>query len=181
MSNRMAYTKPQAMLFTDAYTSSSAGYIPSGTEFQDFIILSDHSRSEIDVKPERIENRKRMINGTMRSYHIADKNTYSTSWEMLPSRAYDQEPVFDANGIPTAGSLVVYTADGGAGGWDLVSWYESHPGPFWLLLSYDADVAYGQTNKYVKAVRVMFSDFNHSVQKRGITDLWNVSLAVEEV
>lgn len=179
MSNRMAYSRPQAMLWTDAYTTSSAGYIPVGTEYTDFIILSDHSRGEIQIGSERIENRKRMINGTMRSYHIADKKSYQTSWDLLPSRAFDQAPAFDANGLSTAPGIVSYTADNGAGGQDLVSWYESHPGPFWMLLSYD-DVVYGTFNKYTTAVKVFFADFEHSVVKRGVTDLWDISVTLEE-
>lgn len=179
MTNRMEYSRPQAMLWTDAYTSSSAGYIPTGIEYTDFIILSDHGRGDIDISPDRIENRKRMINGTMRSYHIADKNTYKTSWDMLPSRAFDQAPAFDVNGLSTVPGLVSYTTDSGAGGQDMLSWYQSHIGSFWLLLSYDTAV-YGSPAKYTKAVKVFFADFSHAVVKRGETDLWDISVALEE-
>ena len=53
-----------------------------------FLILSDHNRGELQFSPIRIEQRQRTVNGRMRSYHIAAKLTISTSWDMLPSRSF---------------------------------------------------------------------------------------------
>jgi hypothetical protein len=116
MQNRWAYTRPQAIAWSNNSGSVSGGIVvPQGNEFEDFIILSDDNRAEINITPTRIENRRRMINGTMRSYHIADKNVYSVNWENLPSRSFNGDPSFGDTGIKAAG-LTQYTSDGGAGG-----------------------------------------------------------------
>ena len=89
---RKKYRRPQAMMWSDLPPVTSNGFlVPDGFEVNaatpgdDFLVLSDHNRKDISFKPERIEKRERMINGRMRSYHIADKMTISTSWDMLPS------------------------------------------------------------------------------------------------
>ena len=82
MQNRVQYARPQAMLWSDnPGTLVEGSYYPDNAEYdagsgiEAFIILSDHNRGAIDVKPNRIEQRQRMINGRMRSYHVADKLT----------------------------------------------------------------------------------------------------------
>jgi hypothetical protein len=163
------------------------------TPNRQFLILSDDNRSEIDFRPVRIEKRERMINGRMRSYHIADKLDISVSWNMLPSRAYDSFADFDANGKanmqPTISrpNPLEFTTDGGAGGVELLDWYENHKGSFWVYLAYDKytnfeDDTFKNVNKYNEIVEVFFSDFNYSVVKRsGLNfDFWNVSLTLEE-
>ena len=104
-----------------------------------FIILSDHNRSPIDFKPIRIEQKQRMINGRMRSYHNSDKMVISTSWAMLPSRAFSSRANFNqSTGISEyTDTADQYTADGGAGGSEMYKWYKDHTGPFWVFLSYD--------------------------------------------
>jgi hypothetical protein len=216
MSNRRlrgpAAGRPQAMVWADeAPTVTGEGYlIPVGYELgsnetgltaqqleQSFIILSDHNRSEINVSNERIEQRQRMANGTMRSFFIADKLTIDTSWSMLPSRSFSSIPNFnqanastslsqkspDADGL---GPETQYTVDGGAGGIDLLNWYENHKGPFWVLLGYDKYSTFtGNKNLrgYSEARQMFVSSFNYSVVKRGGNnfDMWNVSVTLEEV
>ena len=175
--------------------------VPEGTALEDmdqFIILSDDNRSPLDFSIERLEKRERTINGRMRSYHIADKLSLSVSWDMLPSRSGNSKPMFDANGKPittfTRNSQVTpfesYTTDGGAGGAEILDWYETHSGSFWAYLSYDKypnfgtdDSAYQNLNKYSQIIEVFFSDFKYSVEKRGGSnyDFWNVSFSLEEV
>ena len=93
---RKQYARPQAMLF-----SNNPGFIvngkrlPEGDEFDDFIILSDDNRAPIQINNQRIERRDRMVNGRMRSYHIADKLRFSTDWSNLPSRAFNVIPEFE--------------------------------------------------------------------------------------
>ena len=228
MAGRKVWNRPQAMLWADAApTVNEDGIlIPVGYEINSdifgltssdlqnrFLITSDHNRESIDVSIERIEQRQRMANGTMRSYHIADKLKVSTSWNLLPSRSsftsanFDQEtgkPAYPTSediqrpyNLDTyyADKSLQYTADGGAGGGELLDWYENHRGPFWVLLSYDkynnfADGNYedntqqrSRTSEYVEAVQMYLSDFQYSVVKRGSTkfDLWNVSITLEEV
>jgi hypothetical protein len=207
MLGRKKYQRPQAMLWSNNSGTLVDGlYVPNGLEINSnpglitdedlldqFLILSDDGRGPIEFKPTRIENRKRMVNGRMRSYHIADKLTISTSWEMLPSRSYYLRPDFSQS---TGKSEYAnnrsqeYTTDGGAGGVDLVSWYENHKGSFWVFLAYDKysvfgddDAAYAHLGKYNQLIEMFISDFSYSVVKRGGTthDFWNISVTLEEV
>jgi hypothetical protein len=188
--NRWKYARPQAIAWANNSGSVNNGLlVPGGNELEDFIILSDHNRGEIAIGQNRIENRKRMINGTMRSYHIADKLNISLDWEMLPSRSYSDNPNFNVIGNASSG-LTEYTADGGAGGADIVSWYESNPGSFYMFMSYDRhDKFAGQIDRfdhlhqYNDVIEVYFSSFSFNVVKRGGSnhDFWNVSLSLEEV
>lgn len=290
--NRKKYGRPQAMLWSDNPGTLVNGlYVPSGFEIDanvpegadpdlidQFIFLSDHNRSPLDFSIERIEQRERMINGRMRSYHVDDKISISTSWDMIPSRAFKQKPNWEsdfrqayvmdvhpgtpeegkitydivgidnpfniddvvdisgtnltgynlknatilditedngvhqiviagtANGTYSSGGLITmsgvglsdikdnfefqYTVDGGAGGLDLLQWYENHPGSFWVFLAYDKFTNYGRDgleaykhlDQYNEVVEMYISDFSYTVEKRGgIYDLWNVSISLEEV
>lgn len=209
MLGRVKWARPQALLFSnDPGTLSNGIFVPQGTtEGSDFIILSDHNRSEISMSQQRIENRLRTINGTMRSYHTADKINLSTSWNMLPSRSYsndvtyggsgqpvygNEDQVYTENGLPSPYSAVTntteYTADGGAGGVELLEWYENHPGPFYVYLAYDKYTnfntnKYQHLNQYSQVLHMYFSSFDYNVAKRGATnfDMWNVNLSLEEV
>jgi len=214
---RKKYSRPQAMLWADnqgtlaAYNGQNY-YVPTGNEVNaatgtgDFLILSDDNRSPIEFAQQRIENRRRTVNGRMRSYHIADKLQISLSWEMLPSRSFSNDPNFNVTtGKPTstgytgltkavpdtAGNyLYQYTTDGGAGGAEILDWYENNKGSFWVYLSYDkhpnfegvAQGEYANLGKYSQVIEMFISDFSYSVQKRGGTnfDFWNISVTLEE-
>ena len=211
MSGRKKYSRPQAMLFADNPGTKVDGfYIPDGNEVGsstafaatngEFLILSDDNRSAIDFNSVRIEKRERMINGRMRSYHIADKLEINTSWNMLPSRAYDTKAAFNSSGNANMQATVArpnpleFTTDGGAGGVELLNWYDNHKGSFWVYLAYDkytnfedtdssaVDNRFNNVNKYNEVIEVFFSNFNYSVVKRsGLNfDFWNVSLTLEE-
>ena len=247
---RKAYGKPQAMIWADNpgdVVQSGADYdeigvvTPKGNEGTNFIILSDHNRSSISIDRMRIENRVRMISGGMRSYYTDDKANISVSWNLLPSRAYQEKVVVDENGkvgkredvsnllVPTnpysqepylsnslpededdprydpnfpenvynAGVGVFpvseYTADGGVGGIDMLEWYRNTIGPMWVFLAYDKYrydkdtdqnlMNNGITNdyRYSERIQMFFSSFNYSVEKRGLYDMWNISVSLEEV
>ena len=218
LAGRKKYSRPQGMLWADnsgtLSTNEATGksyYVPTGNEINaasgsgDFLILSDDNRSPIDFSPLRIESRKRTVNGRMRSYHIADKLQISLSWDMLPSRSFSNDPNFNTNtGQPTttgytgltkavpdtAGNyLYQYTTDGGAGGAEILDWYENNKGSFWVYLSYDkyanfesrAD-KYAHLAEYSQVIEMYIADFNYSVVKRGGTnfDFWNISVTLEE-
>jgi hypothetical protein len=205
LTGRRRYTRPQGILWANnAGTLSNGLYVPTGVEvgastaetdpnlLDQFIILSDHNRGDMQFNTQRIEQRQRTINGRMRSYHIADKLTMSVSWNMLPSRGYSGLPSFNSTtGVsPSEGSTAEYTADGGAGGVELLDWYETHQGPFFMYLAYDKytnldgqNYKYTGLNRYNQIIQVYFADFNYSVVKRGATnhDLWNISVTLEEV
>jgi hypothetical protein len=206
ITGRRRYQRPQAILWSDnAGTLANGLYVPNGYEvgadvpggtnenlIDQFIILSDHNRGEMSFSPQRIEQRQRTINGRMRSYHIADKMQISVSWTLLPSRSFYQNAEFDPDtGIsPYQNNTQEFTTDGGAGGVEILDWYNSHPGPFWMYLAYDKysnfgddNTAFGNLNKYNEIIQVYFSDFSYSVVKRGGNnfDLWNISVTLEEV
>ena len=197
MTNKKQYARPQAIFFSENSGETSNGvYVPSGYELNNtsstdgsFMILSDHGRGTLDFGFQRIENRQRMVNGRMRSYWIADKRTLSVSWDMLPSRSYSSDPNFDnTTGLPTS-VVDEYTVDGGAGGAELLDWYEKHYGTFYVFLAYDKftefgrnDAAYTHLAQYQEVLEMYITDFTYSVQKRGGTnfDMWNISITLEE-
>jgi hypothetical protein len=156
-------------------------------ENDQFIIPTDHNRSEISIVKNRLANRNRMINGDSRAYHFADKIALSTSWSMVPSRSYSGDMEWNLAGQKDL-SLTEYTVDGGAGGVQLVEWYENHPGAFWVFLSYDNYVnfdtdRYDHLDQYSQVKKMYFASFDYAIVKRGATnhDLWNVSVTLEEV
>jgi hypothetical protein len=278
--NRQKYGRPQAMLWSEDYVAPATSgdhLTPPGFEYgsdalaanQSFLILSDHNRSDISIATERIQNRRRMINGRMRSFHVADKVKISTSWNMLPSRrsaeysnfrsvftapitsavgngqsieyiatgrsirliageyvsiaglsvsGYNQtnarvesvtesgdNTIFTINSTATGTSTYTnaavtttatkpnyisadeYTVDGGAGGADLLDWYENHTGPFYVYLSYDKpqnfNGEYDRLNEYSEVIEMYIADFSYNVISRGADnyDFWNVSVTLEEV
>jgi len=213
MQGRRKYQRPQAMLWADNPGTLVNGlYVPNGFEigathgsetdeslFDQFIILSDDNRGNINFRPNRIEKRERMINGRMRSYHIADKITIDVSWQMLPSRSF----YIPADFNPTTGKSefsgsrgmpgmvdAEYTTDGGAGGVEMLDWYENHKGSFWVYLAYDKysnfgkdEAAYGHLAQYNEIIEMYFSSFTYNVVKRGGSnhDFWDISVTLEEV
>ena len=205
LTGRRRYQRPQALLWSENPGTLVDGvYLPDGYEVQgnfagstdpdlinQFLILSDHNRGELNFTPTRIEQRQRTINGRMRSYHIADKLTMSVSWNNLPSRSYYQDAGFLSTGLsPEKKTTSEFTADGGAGGVELLDWYENHTGPFWMFLAYDKYSNFGKTDadyahlaQYNQIIQVYIADFNYSVVKRGGSnhDLWNISVTLEEV
>ena len=208
MTGRKKYQRPQGILWSNnAGTLSNGLYVPNGYEvgaeipentdqdlIDQFLVLSDHNRSDMSFTNQRIEQRQRTINGRMRSYHIADKITFSVSWQNLPSRAYYKDAGFNSSGIsPYKNQTGEFTVDGGAGGVELLRWYQEHQGPFWMFLAYDRydnfgpteedpDAAYTHLNQYNEIVEVYFSNFDYSVVKRGQNnfDFWNINVTLEE-
>lgn len=188
LTGRQPYRRPEALLFADSPPTVDANgfYVPYGVEGVNFIVVSDHNRKPIDFKTQRIEKRERTVNGRMRSYHVADKMTISTSWDNLPSRAFGTDPAFNTSTGAT--SAKPWTVDGGAGGGELLEWYENHTGSFWVFLAYDkhnnfSTSEYSHMNQYNQVIEMFISDFSYTVNKRGAAtyDLWNVSLSLEEV
>lgn len=185
---RKVYKRPQALCFADNPGTVQGGIIvPDGTEFSNFIILSDHNRSGISIAPDRIGSRKRAINGRMRAYWIADKLTIAVSWKDLPSRGWPTSPEINpTTGINLANYSDKFTVDGGAGGNELLQWYRGFQDSFWVYLAYDRYPTMGAFDKlgqYNEVVEMFFADFSYDVTKRGGTnmDLWDIDLKLEEV
>jgi hypothetical protein len=201
MQSRKKYNRPSGMLWSENSGTLIDGlYIPYGLEvgadstgetdqniLNQFLMLTDDNRSPLDFSDERIEKRERMINGRMRSYHIADKMKLSTSWTMIPSRSHSDIPNFNTEtGLSPHKS---YTTDGGAGGADMLEWYDGHKGSFWVFLAYDrkdifrgTENSYDKLSQYNELIEMFISSFTYSVEKRGTNfDYWNVSVTLEEV
>ena len=207
LAGRKKYSRPQALLFSDNSGTLVSGpngltHVPSGYEIGTdptqveslanglFLILSDHNRSPIDIKHNRLEQRERTINGKMRSFFIADKISLSLSWQNLPSRSFDNTINFNTSTGKEESGLKRYTVDGGAGGNELLNWYLESPGSFYLFLAYDKynafqgqDNVMGRLNEYQEVKEVVISDFSYNVNKRGSNthDLWDVTISLEEV
>lgn len=198
---RKKYYRPSGMLWSENTGTLKNGlYVPNGYEIgvdpesvedqsllDQFLLITDDNRQPLEFSEERIEKRERMINGRMRSYHIADKLKLSTSWSMIPSRSHANVPTFDT--ITGTSPHKSYTTDGGAGGADMLEWYDSHKGSFWVFLAYDrkgifkgTPEPYDHLQQYNQLIEMFISDFSYSVEKRGTKfDYWNVSVSLEEV
>jgi hypothetical protein len=122
--------------------------------------ITDHNRSGLSVDVERIETAKRMANGTMRKYVVADKRTFSCSWEMLPNSS-------------------AFTIDGFAGADEIENFYNLNKGAFTLTLTYKRTA--GELNHPDESFNVMFTDFSKKLDKRGKFDFYDVDVTMEEV
>ena len=207
MAGRQRYSRPQGMLWSEnpGFLENGA-YVPQGYEIgaaapegtsssllDQFIVLSDDNRGPMNFSTNRIERRERTINGRMRSYHIADKLSLSVAWQSLPSRSYLTDPDFSpSTGLSQYANVLnsEFTSDGGAGGVELLDWYEQHQGPFWVFLSYDKYSNFGKDaadfqklNQYSQLIEMYIADFSYSVTKRGGTnyDFWDINVTLEEV
>lgn len=114
--------------------------------------LSEHNRGEVKIDVKRIENSKRMHNGTLRKVVIADKLEWSVSWDGIPDQ--------DAK-----------TVDGKMGGKSMESFYLANPGVFTLVV-----VNSGTPTTY----NAVITDFSKTIVKRGTAELWNIDMTIEE-
>jgi hypothetical protein len=82
--------------------------------------VTDHNRSPLAISINRIENSKRTANGTLRKSFIADKHSFSMSWDMVPNTK-------------------TYTVDRGLGAGDIYDFYRNNTGPFNLTVTQTLD------------------------------------------
>lgn len=116
--------------------------------------LSEHSRSPLAISYERIAQNVRTANGTLRRFFVADKRSFSLSWDMIPGLAAD-------------------TVDGFAGAKDLETKFSSTTGSVTMTINY------GQGSP--ENVTVMVEGFSIELQKRWDYDWYNVSIDLVEV
>lgn len=117
--------------------------------------VSDHGRAPLEVSPERIERKDRMVRGTLRKYVVDQKRTWTTSWKDLPT-------------------LKAEVVDNGMTGPEMKDFVDSTPGPFTVTFRD------GPGNQTIATV--MISDFSYTVNKRGtLNDFWDVDVTLEEV
>jgi hypothetical protein len=169
--------RPALMILTDQEPTENNAVEGSWnigtTAGTDYIFLTDDNRSPLGVTIERIEFRKRMINGRMRTYHVVDKKSFSVSWSELPSSNV---------------GISEYQVNGNqawASGKKMKEWYDDHNNSFWLLLIYDTPDPEGTGNiplRYkIEKYNVFFESFDYTISKRGsMYDHWEVSMALVE-
>jgi len=136
-----------------------------------WVKLSEHNRQPLSLEHNRIEKSQRMSNGTLRKFFIADKKSFSTSWEMLPS----------FSGL---------TVDGGLGAVDLQEFYSSVG-----INPFNIKIVYGQKMDGLNKVNreeyysVNFTSCSFSVIKRNVKgattdpaqEFWSASISMEQV
>lgn len=116
---------------------------------------SDHSRSDLSEDTERIGTADRMANGRLRSFFVADKRSWSVSWDSIP--APDE-----------------MTADGKQGGKAIEEFYKTTRGDFLMRLTHkDSDLD--------EIVPVMFKSFSKDIVARGSYDMWDISVSLDEI
>lgn len=171
------WTRPALMIFSEEEpvpVNAAAGQWNLGTAGSDFLYLTDDSRSELQINIDRIETKKRMINGRMRAYHVADKKTFSVTWRDLPSLTSQiSEKQFNSG-----------SGTGWASAQEMLTWYKNHTDSFYLTLVYDTPSASASIPlKYsLEYYNVFFDNFDYSIKKRGNqTDLWDISMSLVEV
>jgi hypothetical protein len=135
------------------------------------IKLSEHNRQPVQLSTNRIEKVQRMSNGSLRKFYIADKETISLSWTMLPS-------------------FSTFTVDGGYGAMDLKNFYNGAAakasGALSGKASFDVLISYGGTTT---TKEMIFGSCSFEIVKRNVKEktadtaqeFWNVSLTLEEV
>lgn len=128
-----------------------------------WVKISDHGRSPLSISVERIENKQRMADGTLRRYVVSKKRTFDCSWENFP----DRDGAFLANGQ--------------AGQW-MEDFHNDQDSSFRMRLRSGEDQGKATTDASIEEVNVMIVDFSKEVVKRGPAfDLWTIDISLEEV
>lgn len=165
------WMRPALMILSDnqpVASNAASGQWDLGASY---LYLTDDSRSDLQVSLERIEYKKRMINGRMRSYHVADKKTFAVGWRDLPSAKSEISEIrFSA--ATNFGSCQ-----------QMLDWHKNHTDSFYLTLVYDTPSASAIPLRFrLETYNVFFDDFSYVIKKRGAThDLWDISMTLVEV
>lgn len=172
------WLRPSLIIFSQNQpvvgTGGNAGKYDLGTNY---LYLTDDGRDALSVDPQRIEYKQRMLNGRMRSYYVADKRNFTTSWRNLPSRSQDSNRKYISEYEKRTTSIKY------AAGQEIKDWYETYTGDFWMMLVYDGgENTQTDLTKQVEIYNVFFEDFSFTVVKRGqFHDLWDVDITLVEV
>ncbi len=128
--------------------------------------ISDHGRDPLDINTERIENKHRLANGTLRRYVVAKKRTIQISWSNLPNN--DDSGDFLANGED--------------GDW-MQGFHDDNDGAFYVRLrkGSDVDIAVEDEDE-IETLTMMITEFSKAITKRGPScDLWDLDITLDEV
>ena len=143
-------------------------YLPRGSLIQiytggSWVKLTEHNRREFSISNNRIEQVTRMSNGTARKFYVADKKSFSLSWDMLPGST-------------------AYTVDGYWGAEDLISFYQSSDGKgtFDIKINF-AKTGSNQESTTTEQYTVFCKSFEVTLVKRGAVPFYNLSMSMEQV
>lgn len=121
--------------------------------------VTEHNRNALEISTERIEDVRRMANGTLRKFYVADKKTFSVSWDFVPgttTHIVDKDATWSIDSLRT--------------------FYDSATGrASFRIRIRKAD------NTYEGPYTVIFTGFQPSIVKRGIDTFYNLSIEMQEV
>ena len=117
--------------------------------------VTEANRSALSVTTEKLMEEKRMVNGTLRRYVVAEKRRWKLSWQDLFSKTE-------------------WVVDGAWSGEDMYQFYLDNPGEFTLTVTFGDGTS--------EQVLVMFEDFSYDITRRTTDfDFWDVDLSLVEV
>lgn len=117
--------------------------------------VSDHNRQPLQITSTRIENRKRMADGTLRTFVVAKPRQFKCSWKNLPRT--DNR-----------------TVDGFWGADSINNFYSTTNGSFTLTVV--------QGDNTSENITVIFADCSLNVSSRtSYVDLYDVDITMDEV
>lgn len=165
------------------------GYYPSTLTAS--FMLSDHSRSPLDISYDRYEKSVQLSNGLTRKYVIATKRSINLSWDNLPSSAsvtvdkgagaYELQKFYD-NNFNNSITVTTFTDQGvGTSLYTGISLPGTSASPYPIISTMPSASGVSWTG-YIDS-------FSCNVNKRyygggtvgkGYYDLWNVSMTLKE-
>jgi hypothetical protein len=107
----------------------------------------------------------------LRRYSVAKKRTFQFSWTNLPSKRNSSYN----------GRTGLSTVDDGWAGEEIEAFFIANDGAFQMKLRKGVDEAKASNDATIETVTVMITDFSKSVVKRGVVDLWDLDITLEEV
>lgn len=117
--------------------------------------VTEANRSALSVTTEKLMEEKRMVDGTLRRYVVAEKRRWKLSWQDLFSKTE-------------------WVVDGAWSGEDMYQFYLDNKGEFLLTVTFGDGTA--------EQVLVMFEDFSYDITRRTVDfDFWDVDLSLVEV
>lgn len=131
--------------------------------------LTDHNRASLQVSHDEIETTERTVDGSLRYHFNASKRKFSMSWNLVPA---------DSSA----------TVDGNWGGNDILEVYKNNKGVFTVEI-YNRDSARKTSSGPDTTAQVRFTSISYDIVKRNfvmsgsgeLSDLWNISISLEEV
>lgn len=150
-------------------TSSLTVAMVSPGSLDTYGYLTDHNRSALQVSYDEIETVERTVDGSLRYHFNASKRTFNVSWNLIPA---------DTSA----------TVDGNWGGNDILNVYKNNKGVFTLEI-YNRESARKTSSGPDTVAQVRFSSVSYDIVKRNfvlsgsgqLSDLWNVTISLEEV